>query len=398
MIGILHAYSSHNAGDGLLVELTLRRLAGVGVEPRDVVLVALDPGSFVEPGTLAGEVRHRYPMGTPSRARGVNVVGAAMRGAGLAMPSLLRLPAGRVARALGRCRALVAVGGGYLQARDAVSSAGVALNHLPQLVAAARHRGPTLYLPQSVGPLRGPAGAAVRRTLRAVDTVCVRDRWSEDDLAGLPGVCRVPDLAVLDLADHAGEIDRVAAGGAVGFVARQVAHAPGYEDHVVAVARAVGDGALWPVQAGGDDTKSDAVHYRRLGVEPAGRLTDLLAAQRLSVVVSVRLHGALMALRAGVPAIHLAYDRKGPAAFADLGLDEWCLDVRSLDRDHLGAAVKDLAADPAPYWRRFDERVADLGAASRRLDALMAAAVRGQPGTPAGWSAGGDRLRARPQP
>ncbi|HEX6423491.1 MAG TPA: polysaccharide pyruvyl transferase family protein [Acidimicrobiales bacterium] len=377
MIGIIHAYSSHNAGDGLLVELTLRRLAGVGIDARDVVLVALDPDSFVEPGTLAGEIPHRYRMGTSSRAGAGNVVGAAGRGAGLAVPSLVRLPAGRVARALRRCHALVAVGGGYLQARDAVSSAGVALNHLPQLVAAARHRGPTLYLPQSIGPLRGPAGAAVRRTLGAVDTVCVRDRWSEDDLTGLPNVRRVPDLAVLDTADHAHEIGPVPAGGAVGFVARRVDHAPGYGDHVVAVARALGDGALWPVQAGGDDTKSDAVHYLRLGVEPAGRLKDLLAERRLSVVVSVRLHGALMALRAGVPAIHLAYDRKGPAAFADLGLDEWCLDVRSLDRDHLAAAVKELAADPAPYWRRFDERVPALKAASERLDALVAATVRG---------------------
>jgi len=77
-----------------------------------------------------------------------------------------------------------------------------------------------------------------------------------------------------------------------------------------------------------------------------------------------------------VPAIHVAYEPKGPAAFADLGLGDWCFDVDSLDRDELAAAVKELAADPAPYWRRFEARVDDLKAASRELDGLVEDIVR----------------------
>ncbi|HEX6421541.1 MAG TPA: hypothetical protein VFZ77_23760, partial [Acidimicrobiales bacterium] len=123
--------------------------------------------------------------------------------------------------------------------------------------------------------------------------------------------------------------------------------------------------------------KSDTVYYEQLGLRPAGRLIDLLAEKKLSVVVSVRLHGALMALRAGVPAIHVAYEPKGPAAFADLGLGDWCFDVGSLDRDELAAAVKELAADPAPYWRQFEARVDDLRSASRGLDELVKATVGG---------------------
>jgi hypothetical protein len=204
----------------------------------------------------------------------------------------------------------------------------------------------------------------------------VRDPWSERDLAALSNARRVPDLAVLDLAEGAGVPPGTPSAGRVAFVARQVRHAPGYEGAVVAVARALGDRAVWAVQAEGDATKSDGVHYQGIGVEGSGRLADVLGRGDVSVVVSVRLHGALMALGAGVPAVHLAYDRKGPAAFADLGLDEWCLDVRTVDRDRLAAAVDTLAADPGPYWQQLRDRAAGLQQASRALDDLIRAAVR----------------------
>jgi polysaccharide pyruvyl transferase WcaK-like protein len=82
-----------------------------------------------------------------------------------------------------------------------------------------------------------------------------------------------------------------------------------------------------------------------------------------------------MALAAGVPAVHLAYDRKGPATFADLGLQDWCLDVRSLDRTSLRAVVDDLVADASAYWDRFAACAGALVESSRRLDALMRATV-----------------------
>lgn len=369
MIGVLHAYSRTNSGDGLLVDLTLERLGRCGISADDVVLVALDPDSFPE-------LPHRAGTGTRGRGLAWELVPAAGRAAALATSAVVRRPLGALARELATCDALVAVGGGYLRAVDATSSIGTALNHLPQLVAAARSRVPSLYLPQSVGPLLGPVGAAVLRSLAHIDAVCVRDPWSEDDLAGLDGVQRIPDLAVLDMAERAEVIDRAPRGGRVGFVARQVRHAAGYEQQVRAVANDLGDRAVWAVQTAGDRTKSDAVHYQRLGLTAGGSLVDLLAQRELSVVVSVRLHGALMALAAGVPAVHLAYDRKGPSTFADLGLEDWCLDVRSLDRTSLRAVVHDLAADADAYWDRFAACTGALVEASQRLDALVRATVR----------------------
>ena len=364
MIGVLHAYSRTNSGDGLLVDLTLERLARCGIPAEDVLLVALDPDSFTE-------VPHRTGAGVRGRGIAWELVPAAGRSAVLTASALSRRPVGGLAGALADCDALVAVGGGYLRAVDVTSSIGTLLNHLPQLLAAGRSGVPTLYLPQSIGPLEGPVGTAVRRALAHIDVVCVRDRWSAEDLGRLANVHQIPDLAVLELGESFEEVEPVEPGGQVGFVARQVGHAPGYEDEIRAVADDLGSRAIWAVQTEGDRTKSDAVHYQHLGVDAGGALVDLLAARDLSVVVSVRLHGALMALRAGVPAIHLAYDRKGPAAFADLGLDEWCLDVRSLSRAALSDAVEGLTADPETYWQRCRSRTESLAAVSRRLDELI---------------------------
>jgi polysaccharide pyruvyl transferase WcaK-like protein len=368
MIGVLHAYSRTNSGDGLLVDLTLERLARCGIDAGNVVLVALDPDSFPE-------VPHRAAIGVRGRGLAWELVPAAGRGAALAASAVARRPIGALAHELAGCDALVAVGGGYLRAVDGTSSVGTGLNHLPQLIAAGRSRVPSLYLPQSVGPLKGPVGVAVRRGLAHVDAVCVRDSWSATDLTGLLNVHRLPDLAVLELAESADDIDRTSSGGRVGFVARQVGHASGYEDDVRVVAADLGDRAVWAVQTAGDRTKSDAVHYERLGLRPGGGLVGLLAARELSAVVSVRLHGALMAVRAGVPAIHLAYDRKGPAAFADLGLDNWCFDVRALDPTRLRAAVDRLTSDAGPYWDGLAERTDALRCSSEQLDALVRATV-----------------------
>jgi polysaccharide pyruvyl transferase WcaK-like protein len=369
MIGVLHAYSRTNSGDGLLVDLTLDRLARCGIAVSDVVLVALDPDSFPE-------VPHRVAVGARGRGLAWELVPAVGRAVASGASAAARRPIGALARALAACDALVAVGGGYLRAVDATSSIGTALNHLPQLALAAGAPVPSLYLPQSIGPLKGPVGAAVGRGLRHVDAVCARDRWSAADLVEYPNVSQVPDLAVLELAEHLDQIERAGAGGRVGLVARQVGHAVGYEDHLLRLAGELGDRAVWVVQTTGDRTKSDAVHYERLGVTASGSLADLLATRDLSAVVSVRLHGALMAMRAGVPAIHLSYDRKGPAAFGNLGLADWCFDVRDVGGADLRNVVKGLVGDATAYWDRLDGQKARLRGASEELDELVRTTLR----------------------
>jgi polysaccharide pyruvyl transferase WcaK-like protein len=368
MIGIIHNYSRTNPGCSELTDLTLQRLSRIGATRDDVVLVALHPESFPE-------FPRRVKIGARGRSLAPEILPATRRAIALSASALTRRSVGQLGRELAKCDALVAVGGGYLRAVDLVSSVGTVLNQLPQLLFAGRAEVPSLYFPQTIGPLRGPVGRAVRRGLQSVDAVCVRDPWSEADLDGLPNVHRIPDLVVLQVADHWDEIEKVDSAGHVAISARQVHHVSDYEHRLLSVARDLGDRAVWAVHATGHPARSDAVHYERLGITPDGGLVEMLQRRELSVVVSVRLHGALMAIATGVPAIHLAYDRKGAGAFDDLGLQEWCFDVRSFDPVTLKTAVDNLMTDPQPYWDRVAKQVPGLQTASAELDALVSSTL-----------------------
>ena len=84
-------------------------------------------------------------------------------------------------------------------------------------------------------------------------------------------------------------------------------------------------------------------------------------------VVSVRLHGALQAVLAGVPAVHLGYERKSWGAYEDLGLGEYVHDARRFDPASVAAQVRALQADPTPFWSAVAARRPDLVALSDRL-------------------------------
>ena len=62
---ILHGFSRRNAGDGLLVDLTLEPLEAAGIARDDCALLALDPESF---GDLA-RVHRAVALGTVGSQR-----------------------------------------------------------------------------------------------------------------------------------------------------------------------------------------------------------------------------------------------------------------------------------------------------------------------------------------
>jgi polysaccharide pyruvyl transferase WcaK-like protein len=74
---------------------------------------------------------------------------------------------------------------------------------------------------------------------------------------------------------------------------------------------------------------------------------------RFDLMIGTRLHSTLIALRAGVPAIHLAYTLKGRDIYRDLGLSEWAFEIEEVAR--APQAVSDLAerilADPQSFDR-----------------------------------------------
>jgi polysaccharide pyruvyl transferase WcaK-like protein len=345
-VTIVHAFSRKNAGDGLLVDLTFEALGEAGVAPENCRLVALDPASFPEARDVV-----RAPGEPTARLTG-KLAGAVgellLSGANM----------GRMAKLLRQTDMVVAVGGGYLVADSPVRQAGVALNHLAQLRAAARHRGPSVYLPQSIGPLQGPVGMLTRRALAGIDRIWARDDRTVAEL-GLPNVRRCPDLAVMKLA-RGGELSLASsAGEGVLLVGRDLPRAGGFAEKLLVLGDLLPD-ARWAVQADMTGPRSDRSFYRRIGIEDHGALEALLKSPS-GPVVSVRLHGAIAALLAGRPAIHLAYERKGWGAYQDLGLDEFVHDARTFDPGVVAAQARALAADPASFWARVE-------AAKRRLE------------------------------
>jgi polysaccharide pyruvyl transferase WcaK-like protein len=364
MIAVIHAYSRVNAGDGLLVDLTLERLARAKVAPDDVTVVALDAASFAD-------LPHVLKLGTSGRRPDRETASAALAGLGVAAGALSRRRGrGTAARTLATADAFVAVGGGYLRAGTRMNVIGTALNHLPPLLAAAQSRRPSIYLPQSVGPLTGFVGERIRRYLGRIDEVHVRDDRSVAELNHASIVRRTPDLAVLDVARKLAAITPRDVAGTPVLIARGLGNADGYPARLHALAAGLG-GVSWGVQAEGSASKSDRTFYDEIGVRADGRVSELLASSS-GPAVSVRLHGALQSIMSGVPAVHLGYERKSWGAYEDLGLDKWVHSARGFDPDVVAAQVRELQADPAPFWAAIGAHAQQLQDRSGALDESIA--------------------------
>ena len=353
MIVVLHAYSDVNLGDALLVELTVDRLRRLGVPQDEISIVALDPTSFAELGTIVG-------FGTAGRAARPALVPVAIR-------SLITAIGKGPLRALfEQADGFVAVGGGYLRSGNFVEQVGVAINHLPQLIGAAASPASAIYLPQSVGPLTGVSGKLLRRELAKIDHLWLRDDTSVAEL-GLTNASYCPDLAVLEVADKGPAV--VSPTNDVLLIARELdSGRPNYQRLLMQLADHIDPDPIWAVQTEGATEKSDAVFYRSLGVSPAGSTAELLESVRPAVAVSVRLHGSIMSIAAGHPTVHLSYQRKGWSAMRDLGLSEYVHDAGDFDPLLVATQIGQIKADPDDYWARVTAACGDLRKASRKLD------------------------------
>nr|WP_296773615.1 polysaccharide pyruvyl transferase family protein [Rhodococcus sp. (in: high G+C Gram-positive bacteria)] len=311
---VLHCYSADNAGDGLLVEETLHLLDAAFGDDVDVTLAASHPETFAH---LDAEVVDSSP----------SILG-------------YRRPYRRLLGSLDEADLVVAVGGGYLRAGYAVEAAKTLAVHGPQLLAASRTSTPTVYLPQSVGPAPRFIARALIRRMSRIDSFFVRDDRSFDDYAA-SGVRRASDLAVLGAASSPHDtlaVDPVpvlsvrAVRGKVGPLVVDLAHQLGSFD-----------GYVQSSTAGNDDVAAMAA----MGPQRTLTREELMTAaqQQRRVVVAVRLHAALMALRAGHFVVHLAYERKGFGAFDDLGLADYVHNVNKFEPRRVLRQVERLLAD-----------------------------------------------------
>lgn len=335
---LLHAYSSHNRGDGLLVDESLELIREALGGDVSIEIAASDPESF------------EY-LGLP-----VYLAKPGRRGWDRRYRALLR--------DLGRFDLIVGVGGGYLRAGHPVEFLKCLLVMGPQLRAAARSRRPTVYLPQSVGPFRMGTRALFRSWLKRLGRLWLRDDRSVAEVDVAPAQ-RSSDLAIVSpgftatlAPEHQAD---VTVGDTVILTVRRVrGEAPPLVRQLASLLR-FGDvplaGYVQSSVGGNDDTE---VQRQLTGGGPIGSDEYLRRGEHASapprVVVAVRMHAALMAIRAGHFVVHLAYERKGFSAFADLGLSDWVHNVNSFDPEEVARQVRSLLEDEATR-RLYRERL-----------------------------------------
>ncbi|AMS06174.1 polysaccharide pyruvyl transferase family protein [Acidipropionibacterium acidipropionici] len=323
-VALLHAYSPLNAGDGLLVEQALDLIHDAVGADALVDIFASRPDGFTQaamPGTEA--------IGTRPGKRGYS-------------REYLR----RLAH-LGEYDLIVGVGGGYLRFGHPLEAAKTWLVHMPQLARAAS-AGNAVYLPQSCGPLGPVSGPVVRHFFRRMGSVMLRDDRSVSDCSPVDTV-RAPDCGLLGLHRVRLPFDEDAP---VIVGTRQLRRGADRKVEEVARRLAPVEGLVQSRVGANNDEEST----RRLGASQLHSQADLRSLDRARVVISVRLHGALMALAAGHYVIHLSYERKGFGAFSDLGLDDNVHNVYSMDVDQVIAQAESLREDPGAR-QAFDATV-----------------------------------------
>lgn len=346
---VLHGYSARNRGDGLLVEHAIEIARATFGDDVEITLVANHPKTFEH--------------------LGVRVIDSGLRRHGFSRQYLAEL------LRLGAYDLVLGVGGAYLRFGRAVESLKAGVVHGPQLLAAALTTAPTVYLPQSVGPLRGGSRAVLRPLLRRLDVVWSRDDRTTEELA-LPNVRRTVDLALHDVAGSGRRAGSTAPEPVPVLSVRSVdGRVPTGVMELADLLRPF-DGYVQSTAGSNDDRPATAA------IRPDRVLarSDLLSTQGRRVVVAVRMHAALMALAAGHYVIHLAYERKGFSAFADLGLAEYVHNVRRFSPRVVEGQVDRLRDEPGireaydvavrtatrDLPRQYEELLADTRARARR--------------------------------
>ncbi|WP_341317178.1 polysaccharide pyruvyl transferase family protein [Paraburkholderia sp. IMGN_8] len=372
-VALLHAYSRRNSGDGLLVDLSVKMVREALGDDTEVTIVAADPESFADFDTVLGA-----PV-IANKGLGRIVAAAGVLGSGSTRGTR------RLAGLLKSVDLIVGVGGGYLRARNATEALKLEVGHMLQMRAARASGKPTVYLPQSIGPTRTGAGPVSEvfgqhliRLLGGFTSVFVRDDRSRELLRANANTQRAPDLAILEFGERAAVPWTAAAsrGGTIKHVAMVLREAPSWTseqcERYWSSARELISmleqrcRVSFAVQSTGRGN-DDAAYYRRIGV--SGHLPGLgrlLAEDEPDVVVSVRLHGALESILAGVPAFHLSYERKGFGAYGDMGVDDWVVNAAGFDPN---AVIDRIFAPRAieQFWEATHGRIASIRASRARV-------------------------------
>lgn len=342
---LLHAYSGNNLGDGFLVEAALEIIqSAFPTQKIDFTICASDPSSFEH---LNAKIVSSMPGFFGYSFEFLRTLGE-----------------------LSQFDIIVGVGGGYLRASSCKEFLKTLLVHGPQIWAAGKSSTYSVYLPQSVGPLYAPTSRILAVWVRSIDKFWVRDDRSLLDLGFDNKIERSSDMAVLTIPPRTGaDVDPtpvLSVRAVRGVVPKSVFD----------LAQKLGqfDGHIQSTVSSNNDTEV------MLSLRPRRLLTksELFdQSKKKRVVIAVRLHAALMALAAGHYVIHLSYERKGFAAFKDLGLESYVHNVFNFSAASVSRQARKFLFDQASR-DEFDNRIAAIGPELfRRQEKLIASLNNG---------------------
>jgi polysaccharide pyruvyl transferase WcaK-like protein len=351
---IAHAYSTMNRGDGLLVDLSRDVIRDAFGNDTKIQVLAIDASSFQN-----DEVVFQYPPaenGFLSQVAGISRLAAST----WLVPSV----DGLARSDFERPDLIIGVGGGYLRSDGGIRSLKSLIAHGLQMRWLFSLGVPMFYLPQSVGPLTDIEGRIIKRWASKLDRLNVRDDRSIKIFGSNSAhIRRRPDLAVSSIARqlktpvylHEAPTDKPR------LIARHLQRNSGitlaYESKLRLLIEKIPD--LTPALQSSGRGNDDPSFYVKMGW--GGNipfLRDLVAQERKpQFVISVRLHGALESIIAGIPAIHLSYERKGFGAYDDLGVSEFVHNANSFDAELVVEQARMIVENPQIYWSKVEQRL-----------------------------------------
>jgi len=257
------------------------------------------------------------------------------------------------------CSAIVIPGGGLLQSSTSLRS----LVYYLTLLTFARLAGARVILPaQGLGPFKtegrvaGTVNCWLADELKQADYVSLRDAESAGILTELTGISNAPvtaDLAFLSDAPLRARAEKSIELPKVYAVLRGTApESARLAEELVKMHEEFENFELRPValQPGEDDNLwqranwAGSVFYT---TDPEALLADA------ELVVSMRLHGCILATLAGIPWVGLAYDPK-VSSFASACRWKFCTVPADADKDWLVGAINQLLTRKAEYSDRLN--------------------------------------------